>query len=74
MLKAIKAGNYKLAAAHMEWQRPSNHRKGRTPWFNQTGGRAKRLVSRMKAIAPAAIVAPEDKWSVMMKAALPAAK
>ena len=46
---AIAAGDYARAADEMEWTN-ADTKTTHTPWFKQTGGRAKRLIARMRAI------------------------
>ncbi len=51
MLKAIRAGDFELAAKEMEWVDPADHAKGNTKWYRQTKGRAIRLIKRMRKLA-----------------------
>ncbi len=51
MRKALREEDYNRAADEMEWQDPDDRSKGHTPWFTQTGGRAKRLVVRMRKVS-----------------------
>jgi GH24 family phage-related lysozyme (muramidase) len=50
MFKAIQEGDYDRAAEEMKYQN-ADTKKATTPWFKQTGRRAKRLIARMKAAA-----------------------
>ena len=50
MFTAIRAADYDRAALEMEWTNPDAARRVHTQWFLQTGGRSKRLISRMKRV------------------------
>lgn len=52
MWKALEVGDYERAALEMEWKDPDTMTE-HTPWFNQVGNRAVRLINRMLAIPSA---------------------
>ena len=48
--RAVKAGDYKRAAAELQWRDPDDHGKGTTPYWDQVGYRGLRLAARLNNI------------------------